>query len=124
MIITNVRIVWFADINETFNVSLPYIQIGDVMIAVIMSPSNFQMYSNNLVNFQIKVRDSKFGEALVIVTNGLGGSYVLGFRIDPAEKLYPLLKELNALHSVYINKPIFGVQYTWTNQVFVFFYFG
>ncbi|XP_077294219.1 Bardet-Biedl syndrome 5 protein [Arctopsyche grandis] len=93
MIITNVRIVWFADINETFNVSLPYIQIDN-----------------------IRIRDSKFGEALVIVTNGPGGGYVLGFRVDPVDKLKPLLKELHTLHSIYVNKPVFGVQYTWTNQ--------
>ena len=26
-IITNVRLVWFADMNENFNISLPYLQI-------------------------------------------------------------------------------------------------
>mgnify|MGYP000957064541 CR=1 FL=1 len=30
LVTTNVRMVWFADMNETFNVSLPYIQIGSV----------------------------------------------------------------------------------------------
>lgn len=29
-VITNVRLVWFADINEMFNISLPYMQIGAV----------------------------------------------------------------------------------------------
>lgn len=29
-IITNIRVIWYADINEIFNISLPYIQIKDV----------------------------------------------------------------------------------------------
>lgn len=29
-IVTNIRIVWFADINEGFNISLPYLQIQSV----------------------------------------------------------------------------------------------
>lgn len=30
LIISNVRIVWFADMNEGFNISLPYLQIESV----------------------------------------------------------------------------------------------
>ncbi|XP_048201239.1 Bardet-Biedl syndrome 5 protein isoform X2 [Perognathus longimembris pacificus] len=41
--ITNVRIVWHANMNDSFNVSIPYLQIRS-----------------------IKIRDSKFGLALVI----------------------------------------------------------
>ena len=29
-IITNVRLVWFAEMNESFNISLPYLQMGSV----------------------------------------------------------------------------------------------
>lgn len=29
-VITNIRLVWFAEMNETFNISLPYIQIASV----------------------------------------------------------------------------------------------
>lgn len=29
-IVSNVRLIWFADINESFNISLPYMQIGNV----------------------------------------------------------------------------------------------
>lgn len=32
-IITNVRLVWFADMNEHFNISLPYLQIAVVRIS-------------------------------------------------------------------------------------------
>ncbi|XP_060033736.1 Bardet-Biedl syndrome 5 protein isoform X3 [Erinaceus europaeus] len=41
--VTNVRIVWHANMNDSFNVSIPYLQIRS-----------------------IKIRDSKFGLALVI----------------------------------------------------------
>lgn len=29
-IVTNIRFVWFADINEGFNISLPYLQVQSV----------------------------------------------------------------------------------------------
>ncbi|XP_018877764.1 BBSome complex member BBS5 isoform X3 [Gorilla gorilla gorilla] len=65
--ITNVRIVWHANMNDSFNVSIPYLQIS--------------------------------------------GGYVLGFKIDPVEKLQESVKEINSLHKVYCASPIFGVDY-------------
>ncbi|XP_023683808.1 BBSome complex member BBS5-like isoform X2 [Paramormyrops kingsleyae] len=65
--VTNVRIVWHANTNESFNVSIPYLQIT--------------------------------------------GGYVLGFKIDPVEKLQSTVKEVNSLHKVYSASPIFGVHY-------------
>ncbi|KPP70577.1 Bardet-Biedl syndrome 5 protein-like [Scleropages formosus] len=65
--ITNVRIVWHANMNESFNVSIPYLQIT--------------------------------------------GGYVLGFKIDPLDKLQDVVKEINSLHKVYSASPIFGVDY-------------
>lgn len=60
--ITNVRLVWHANINESFNVSIPYLQMKSV-----------------------KIRDSKFGLALVVESSQQSGGYVLGFRIDPTD---------------------------------------
>lgn len=31
-IVTNIRLVWFADMNENFNISLPYLQVDSVSI--------------------------------------------------------------------------------------------
>ncbi|XP_010712013.1 Bardet-Biedl syndrome 5 protein isoform X5 [Meleagris gallopavo] len=59
----------------------------------------------------IKVRDSKFGLALVIESSQQSGGYVLGFKIDPVEKLQEAVKEINSLHKVYSANPIFGVDY-------------
>eukprot|EP01006_Ploeotia_vitrea_P054164 TRINITY_DN67856_c2_g1_i13.p2 TRINITY_DN67856_c2_g1~~TRINITY_DN67856_c2_g1_i13.p2 ORF type:complete len:345 (+),score=162.90 TRINITY_DN67856_c2_g1_i13:1572-2606(+) len=86
--ITNVRLVWHANLAENFNVSIPYMQIKAV-----------------------KVRDSKFGPALVIETSPRSGGYILGFRIDPYERLTEVYKEIQRLHEVYSAEPIFGVQF-------------
>lgn len=60
---------WHANLAENFNVSIPYMQIK-----------------------AIKVRDSKFGHALVVETTARSGGYILGFRIDPYEKLGEVFK--------------------------------
>lgn len=86
--ITNVRLVWHANINESFNVSIPFLQMKTV-----------------------KIRDSKFGLALVVESSQQSGGYVLGFRIDPVEKLQGTVKEIQSLHRVYSSCPIFGVEF-------------
>jgi Bardet-Biedl syndrome 5 protein len=43
--VTNIRLVWYANLAQNFNVSIPYLQMRTV-----------------------RVRDSKFGQALVIET--------------------------------------------------------
>ncbi|CAL8109369.1 unnamed protein product [Orchesella dallaii] len=86
--ITNVRVVWFAAANELFNASIPFLQIAE-----------------------IKVRDSKFGKALVIETTEFGGNYILGFRIDPKEKLQSVYKSLLSIHDTYMAYPEFGVEF-------------
>ncbi|ETN59012.1 bardet-Biedl syndrome 5 protein [Anopheles darlingi] len=88
LIVSNVRLVWYAEMNNSFNISLPYMQIATV-----------------------RIRESKYGPALVIQTLETGGSYVLGFRIDPPDRLGEVYKELLSLHSVYTETPVFGVFY-------------
>lgn len=87
--ITNVRLVWHANMAENFNVSIPYIQMKSV-----------------------SVRDSKFGQALVVHTTHRSGGYVLGFRVDPAEKLKEVFTEVEGLHKVFSANPIFGVEFS------------
>lgn len=88
LITTNVRIVWFASMNPGHNVSIPYLQLRSC-----------------------RVRDSRFGYALVIETSVQSGEYILGFRIDPEERLETICKTIQALHAAYLASPIFGVQY-------------
>ena len=96
----------------------------------------------------IKVRDSKFGLALVIETTPAvrctflmgvlkksfhacktskqSGNYVLGFKIDPEEKAKDIFKEITSLYKVYGMNPIFGVQFETEDRVRFYFpvFFG
>lgn len=42
---------------------------------------------------------------------------MLGFKIDPVEKLQDALKEINSLHKVYSANPIFGVEFEMEEKV-------
>jgi Bardet-Biedl syndrome 5 protein len=79
-----VRIVWFAQLTETFNVSVPWVQVKC-----------------------IRIRESKYGIALVIETSEFSGAYVLGFRVENVESVYG---EISSLFGTFSKKPIFGVQ--------------
>ncbi|GBG24564.1 Bardet-Biedl syndrome 5 protein-like [Hondaea fermentalgiana] len=88
-VVTNIRIVWFADLANNFNVSIPYIQISKVAI-----------------------NDSRFGDALVVGTASSGGGYTLGFRIDPRERLARTAETITNLHTIFFKSPDFGVRVT------------
>lgn len=88
--ITTVRLVWFAELAHSFNVSIPYLKIIDV-----------------------KTKTSKFGKALVISTCETEGGYHLGFRMDPDEKLDQANEVITNLHSLFSNQPNFGVRVTY-----------
>ena len=55
------------------------------------------------------MRESKFGLALVIESSESSGGYVLGFRVDPIEKLNSVFEELNNLYLVHSSNPDYGV---------------
>ena len=59
----------------------------------------------------MRLRESKFGMALVLESSELSGGYILGFRIDPVEKLQEIQKEIASLHKLYSSLPIFGIEY-------------
>jgi Bardet-Biedl syndrome 5 protein len=67
----------------------------------------------------VRIRESKFGPALVVECVESCGGYVLGFRIDPKEKLQSVHKELLSLQKVYGQVPLFGVQFKVGEQVSV-----
>ena len=60
------------------------------------SPYPFLRYSQKTV----KVRDSKLGVAMVLESTDHSGGFVLGFRIDPYEKMKEMLQEIQSLHQV------------------------
>ena len=61
--------------------------------------------------------------ALVIESSELSGGYILGFRIDPIEKLQEIQKEIASLHKLYSTNPIFGVEYETKVSKYKFLYF-
>ena len=83
-LITNVRIVWFAQLSENFNVSLPWIQVKC-----------------------IRIKDSKYGTALVLETSEFSGGYVLGVKVEEVEEVFT---EINRLFQAYSANPFFGVE--------------
>ena len=87
--ITNVRLVWHANLAENFNVTIPYLQMASV-----------------------RVRGSKFGPALVVETRASTGGYLLGFRVDPHERLDEVFETLATLYKVYAENPMFGIEHT------------
>merc|ERR1712070_1192393 len=60
----------------------------------------------------VRIRDSKFGPALVIETTSRSGGYILGFRLDPEERMQETFKEVQSLHQVFSQNPIFGVEHS------------
>jgi Bardet-Biedl syndrome 5 protein len=55
--------------------------------------------------------------ALVVESSETSGAYILGFRIDPQEKLHEIYKELQSMHKTYSSTPIFGVDYVRSEEV-------
>ena len=86
--ITNVRLVWHANLAENFNVTIPYLQMASV-----------------------RVRGSKFGPALVVETRESTGGYLLGFRVDPHERLDEVFETLATLYKVFAENPMFGIEH-------------
>ncbi|KRX13314.1 Bardet-Biedl syndrome 5 protein [Trichinella nelsoni] len=87
LIMTNVRVVWFATVNESMNISIPYMHIKSC-----------------------RIKNSKFGLALVIETSVQSGSNIFGFRIDPQDRLEEVCRQIISLHSMFQVNPVFGVE--------------
>ncbi|KAI5688942.1 hypothetical protein MNV84_01616 [Leishmania braziliensis] len=86
LVVTNIRVVWFAA-AELFNVSVPYLQFVG-----------------------LRSQMSKFGQALVIETSSYAGNFVLGFRIDPEEKLNEMYTEISTLWRTWTTRPLLGMK--------------
>lgn len=54
---------------------------------------------------------------LVIETNGYSGSFTLGFRIDPKDRLRSVTKELSSLYRIHSQTPEFGVHFVINDEV-------
>ncbi|XP_012173939.1 Bardet-Biedl syndrome 5 protein homolog isoform X1 [Bombus terrestris] len=92
-IVTNIRLVWFADMNYQFNISIPYLIIAN-----------------------ITVKNSKFGPTLVVTSTESSGGYILGFQVNPIQKLHTVYKEILMLLKAFEKSPIFGIDYTFEHE--------
>ncbi len=54
---------------------------------------------------------------MVIETTPHSGGFVLGFRVDPVEKLKDVVQEIHSLYQVYNACPVFGVEYAVEDEV-------
>lgn len=57
----------------------------------------------------VKVRESKFGKALVIETSEKSGGYVLGFKSEPESDLERIATEIKSIKAAFEQSPIFGI---------------
>lgn len=55
----------------------------------------------------MRIRESKYGTALVLETSDFSGGYVLGFKVEQLEAAY---SEISNLFNTYMQKPFFGVE--------------
>lgn len=64
-IVTNVRVIWYADINETFNISLPYMQIATVRSYMhecsVAARCGVDRFDHPLLAFSSLIARSKYG---------------------------------------------------------------
>lgn len=54
--------------------------------------------------------------ALVVTSSAQSGGYVLGFKMEPEERLQTLYKELLSLYIIYSKNPIYGIVYKSSNN--------
>ena len=78
--VTNVRIVWFASVADSFNISLPFVQVKSV---------------------------TKKDSTMILETSKLSGAYVLGFRSDA---LLDILNETTTAFRSAVEQPLMGVE--------------
>ena len=48
----------------------------------------------------------------MLETFSKAGGYILGFRVDPQDRINDVFNEINSFYAVYSEAPIFGVDYT------------
>mmetsp|Transcript_5108 Transcript_5108/g.13797 ORF Transcript_5108/g.13797 Transcript_5108/m.13797 type:complete len:421 (-) Transcript_5108:980-2242(-) len=86
LFISNVRVMWCSCLRQCFNMSLPFSQVHAA-----------------------KVRDSKFGTALVLESSKSSGAYVWNFKVEPKEALDFLCKQIISLWTAYNQNVFFGI---------------
>ncbi|EPY34891.1 bardet-biedl syndrome 5 protein [Angomonas deanei] len=87
LVVTNVRLVWYSVDSDSFNISIPYLQLTS-----------------------ISYRVGEKGTLLMLETSSYGGSLTLGFLVQPLERLEQLYKEVSSIWKGWTSRPILGIQ--------------
>jgi Bardet-Biedl syndrome 5 protein len=82
--ISNIRIAWFANLAESFNVSLPFVQVKS-----------------------IKKKDTNLGQTMILETSKICGSFILTFR---SQKCDEIASEISRVFKTYVENPILGLE--------------
>jgi Bardet-Biedl syndrome 5 protein len=85
---TNIRVVWFSNTNENFNISIPYVRI-----------------------LKIQSKSTNFGDAISIFTSKHFGGLEVGFKIDNID-FKTILQEIKDLWESYRASPFLGIPET------------
>ncbi|RNE99990.1 bardet-Biedl syndrome 5 protein [Trypanosoma rangeli] len=86
---TNVRFVWFAQHSQNINISIPLLQLT-----------------------LLRLRPTKYGAVLLLETSTHAGGCLLGFRVDPVERLRELFQECVSLWKAWNMRPVLGIAVT------------
>jgi len=68
---------------------------------------------------EVKLKNTQYGNALVLQTFSRTGGYLLGFRIDPLDLLKKSAKEIKSYWRIANQKPNFGITSLEGNEEFV-----
>lgn len=88
LFVTNIRLAWVCHASESFNVSLPHIQLSNVLS-----------------------RDTKHGRAVIAQTTDANEGYMVGWRIEPPDNDIDVFHEIERVHKVFSVEPLFGVNF-------------
>ena len=106
-VITNVRLVWFANCRWVQRVRptcrCPSCATG-VRRALRLACTSWRarvLTDCDAPPARTSRQESKFGMAIVVKTTKRSGSYTLGFSVTPAERLSSVFKEIEMLHATY-----------------------
>jgi len=90
LIITSFRTVWFAEVGENYNASIPYLQMKRLYVSTLQ----------------------RFGRALVIETTASSGGYKICFRSHPVDYVESICAHIVNIGKAFYAAPIFGVECT------------
>jgi Bardet-Biedl syndrome 5 protein len=121
--LTNFRVVWAAELQESYNCSVPYLQVllrapeWPWVARLLLKSRALSDFDTcviwTILSLQVKSAKSsrtKFGVVLVVETYPVPQKYMLGFQILPLDRLEAARAQLEALIAASRLSPNYGLQ--------------